>query len=153
LETVAQGAAANTIVDAYTINVPVNGLFKATLCWDDPVTINNAGVNNTYAPGISTFARGQLTDLDLYIFKVNPNGTLGPNIDYSTSDIDNVEYLYDTLAAGTYQFDVANAQYATPQDTTYGLAWYSTPVPEPASILLALSGGVLMLMRKRRHVA
>jgi Subtilase family/PEP-CTERM motif len=148
-QTVAAGAAANTIIYAYTFNVPVLGQFMATLCWDDPVTINSPGAGNTFANN-STFARGILTDLDLYLFAVNGDGSLGQNIDFSTSDIDNVEYLFDNLAPGKYQIDVANAQFAAPQATTYGLAW--TVVPEPATVLLMIIGtaALAFVVRKRR---
>ncbi len=154
LEPVPMGGAANTIFDAYTINIPVAGLFKSTLCWDDPVTINNAGENNTYSPGNSTFTRGELTELDLYLFQVLPNGSLGQNIDYSTSDIDNVQYLYDNLQPGTYQIDVANGNMVVPQDTTYGLAWSVTPVPEPAALALLATGAAIGMCtgwRRRRR--
>jgi hypothetical protein len=92
-----------------------------------------------------------LTDLDLYLFKVNPNGSLGQNVDFSTSDIDNVEYLYDDLASGMYQLDVVNAQFVTTQDTTYGLAW--STVPEPASICLMVLGGIALAWAYRRQRA
>jgi hypothetical protein len=95
-------------------------------------------------------ARGTLTDLDLYLFQVNPNGSLGQNVDYSTSDIDNVEYLYDQLTPGRYQLDVANAQYAAPQATTYGLAW-TVSVPEPTSMALLLVPGLLLGRRRSRR--
>ncbi|HUO06838.1 MAG TPA: S8 family serine peptidase [Phycisphaerae bacterium] len=145
LNTITAGAAANTIVARYTINVPVSGLFKATLCWDAPVTIGNAGAGGTWQPA-STLTRNQLTDLDLYLFQVLPGGALGNNIDYSTSDIDNVEYLYDNLPAGNYQIDIVNAQFNVPQDTTYGLAW---SVPEPTTLLL-IALGFPMILRRRR---
>ncbi|HEY2761474.1 MAG TPA: S8 family serine peptidase [Pirellulales bacterium] len=144
-QTVALGAAANTIVDTYTINVAIAGLFNATLAWDDPVAINNPGAGNTFANN-STFTRGQLTDLDLYLFALNPDGSRGQNIDFSTSDIDNVEYLYDTLAPGKYEIDVADAQFAAPQATTYGLAWTSIPVPEPMAFAMAAIGGLALLI-------
>ena len=148
LNTITKGTSANTIVARYTLNVPVSGLFKATLAWDDPVAIANAGANNTWQPA-SVLTRGQLTDLDLYLFQLLPGGGLGNNIDYSTSDIDNVEYLYDTLAAGNYQIDVVNAQFAAPQDTPYGLAWtVPAAVPEAGTLFLAIT--LPLLARRRR---
>ena len=153
LNTVPAGSAANTIVSAYTISIPVSGAFSATLCWDAPVAIAGATGNGSWQ-STSVLTRGTLTDLDLYLFAVNPDGSLGNNIDYSTSDIDNVEYLSDYLATGKYQIDVVNAQFATPQDTTYGLAW---AVPEPPTVLLLLMGlaGLMgtLLLRRRRALA
>jgi hypothetical protein len=155
--TVAAGTPANTITDAYTFNIPVGGLFRATLCWDSPEAIANAGAGNTYQNGgtvatLSTFTRNMLTDLDLYLFSLNGDNSLGQNIDYSTSDIDNEEYLYvPNLPAGSYQIDVVNAQFATPADTTYGLAW---SVPEPTALGLLLIPAVFGLGRRatRRQV-
>ncbi|HZZ27625.1 MAG TPA: PEP-CTERM sorting domain-containing protein [Pirellulales bacterium] len=153
-ETVKTTATPNSIVDAYTINVPIAGLFQATLDWDDAINNANggtAGVNGSGTfNGTNTFSRLNLTDLDLYLFSVNPaDGSLIQVFDYSTSDIDNVEYLYDNLPAGTYQLDVADAQYAPPSDTVYGLAW--TAVPEPASFVLMAVAGVLVLAYRRRR--
>jgi len=144
METVGTGVTPNSIVDAYTINVPVSGQFEATLCWDDFVTSSTGTqtFNNT-----STFTRNNLTDLDLYLFHCNANGTvLGNDFDYSTSDIDNVEYLYDTLPAGTYQLDVVDAQYQPAQPTPFGLAW---DVPEPSSIALIAAGSLFFARRRR----
>ena len=153
LNTVPAGSAANTIVSAYTISIPVSGAFSATLCWDAPVAIAGATGNGSWQ-STSVLTRGTLTDLDLYLFAVNPDGSLGNNIDYSTSDINNVEYLSDYLATGKYQINVVNAQFATPQDTTYGLAW---AVPEPPTVLLLLMGlaGLMgtLLLRRRRALA
>jgi hypothetical protein len=147
-QTVPTTAAANSIVDAYTINMPVSGLFSATLCWDDFVNSTNTGAGNTTVSGTTTFNRANLTDLDLYLFQSNAPGTnLLNNVDYSTSDIDNVEYLSDVLPLGIYQLDVVNAQYAPPQATPYGLAW---AVPEPASMSLIAVGSLAMLSRRRR---
>jgi hypothetical protein len=144
-ETVPTTAAANSIVDVYTFNVAVAGQFEATLCWDDAINNSNPGGGFN---GTNTFSRVNLTDLDLYLFSVNGDGSLGQNIDYSTSDIDNVEYLFDNLAPGKYQIDIANAQYAPPSDTTYGLAW--SVVPEPSSVLLLTIGGVALMLAYRR---
>jgi hypothetical protein len=150
LNAITKGTAANTIVARYTLNVAVAGLFKATLAWDDPVAIANAGANNTWQ-NTSVLTRGQLTDLDLYLFQLLPGGALGQNIDYSTSDIDNVEYLYDILAPGTYQIDIVNAQFAAPQDTTYGLAWTVPPAAAPEAATLALLATTLPLLIRRRR--
>jgi hypothetical protein len=149
LNSVNVGAAANTIVNDYSFRVTTSGTFSATLCWDDPVTLGNAASGNTWQ-ATSTLTRNMLTNLDLYLFSYDPfNDKLLNNIDYSTSDIDNVEYLYDSLPAGFYQLDVVNAQYAAPQSTTYGLAWSFVPVPEPASVLLLAAGTLPALLRRR----
>ena len=151
LNTVPAGSAANTIVFAYTINVPVSGTFSATLCWDDPVAIAGATGDGSWQ-NTSVLTRGTLTDLDLYLFALNPDNSLGNNIDYSTSDIDNVEYLSDNLPTGNYQIDIVNAQFAAPQDTTYGLAWF---VPEPQLCCMLLTGLMVapIVLRRCRALA
>jgi len=168
VQTVPAGAAANTIVDKYDFSLPTGlglyGSFQATLAWDDVVTASNLtlgsfGANTTFArntasggnynPAAGT-AAPMMTDLDLYLFQLNANGTLGPSVTYSTSDIDNEEYVYSQgLAAGNYELDITNAQYNAPSATPYGLAWSTTYVPEPGSLGL-LSVGLLGLMRRRR---
>jgi subtilisin family serine protease len=155
--TVTAGTLANTITQRYDFRTG-GGVFQATLAWDDPVTITaNAGPNNTWqlgaagGPPSSTFARGGLTDLDLYLFALNPNGTLGANIAFSTSIIDNVEHLYvPMLATGSYEIDVVAAA-AVGADTPFGLAW--STVPEPGSwALLGLGMAILVGVRQRRRL-
>ena len=81
-ESVAANAAANTM---YTYNFAYGGAkagaFQATLAWDDLININNPAPGNMFQPSggpnpASTLAFTPLTDLDLYFFQVNPNGTL-----------------------------------------------------------------------------
>jgi hypothetical protein len=173
VRTVAAGTAANTAPYQYdfTMNQVLGtfGAFQATLCWDDAVNNVVGGVVNNaqgaFSATTSTLIRNApsvgsqsnnanapalMTDLDLYLFKLNPNGTLGQNIDYSTSDIDNVEYISSNqLQYGqAYALDVVNAQMNAPADTTYGLAWSVSFVPEPASATI-FGLGLLALCRRR----
>jgi hypothetical protein len=173
METVPKGAAANTIVDQYDFNLASSlgttgigtGSFQATLCWDDPVTISNSsalttvGSNTTFSrttlsggtfnPGGGT-AAPLMTDLDLYLFQLTGSGSLGNPVNYSTSDIDNQEYVYATgLFAGNYALVVTNAQYGAPSATPYGLAWSTQVVPEPGTWAL-LSAGVAVWICGRR---
>ncbi len=64
------------------------------------------------------------------------------------------QIVYDNLHPGTYQIDVANGDMVVPQDTTYGLAWSVTPVPEPAALALLATGAAIGMCtgwrRKRR---
>ncbi len=122
------------------------GTFEATLDWDSPVSIANAGPNNTFLQG-SILTRTLPTNLDLYIFSTNGlGGALVKNFDFSTSLVDNDEHLYvPNLPAGTYQIDVVDADAATPNAVTFGLAW---SVPEPATLWIAAF--VPFLMRRRR---
>jgi len=139
----------------------VNGSFQATLCWDDPVSIiANAAANNTWQ-STSTLARDPngLIDLGLYLFKLNPDNTLGANVDYSTSVVDNVEHLYEFgLPAGNYALEVASANFNAPYNAPYGLAWSVTSVPEPSSLVLLAGGllgglGVTAARRRKARVA
>jgi hypothetical protein len=163
METVQSGSAANSIIDYYRFNIaaPLAGSFQATLCWDDPVTISNSsalttiGSNTTFSrntlsggtfnPGGGTLAP-LMTDLDLYLFQLNPDNSLGNVVNYSTSDIDNQEYVYaKNLPAGNYELVVTNAQYAVPSVTPYALAWSTQPVPEPGTWVLLTAGLVLLI--------
>ncbi|HWB99169.1 MAG TPA: S8 family serine peptidase, partial [Bryobacteraceae bacterium] len=148
INTVLAGTLANTLTNFYQFDAPYGGTFSATLCWDDPVSITNPGANNSYQ-GASTLTRNMLTDLDLYLFKLTPSGST-IIYDYSTSDIDNVEYLYDTLTPGSYDIIVANASYAAPSDTTFALAWMT--VPEPAA-LAWLAMAIPLLKRRATRAA
>jgi hypothetical protein len=156
--TVANGTLANTIANRYDFSTPVQGLFQATLCWDSPVTIAaNPGPGGTWQlDGVNStsFARGALTDLDLYLFALNPNGTLGANLGFSTSNVDNVEHIYlPNLLRGNYEIDVVAAAAVT-ADTPYGLAWFT--VPEPGSWQLLCTGigiGLVTSCVRRKHRA
>ncbi len=144
-ESVPANSAANTL---YTYNFAYGGskgsAFQATLAWDEVVNIMNAAPGNMFQPSggpnpTSTFASAALTDLDLYFFQVNPNGTL-VELGWSNSNVDNVEHIYDQplggLPAGNYQLDVVAPNGLGATAIPYGLAW--TFVPEPASLSLAL---------------
>jgi hypothetical protein len=167
-ETVAAAAPANT---TYTYNFHYNGNmagFQATLAWDFPVSIaanagpNDANGNPTFQTGANagaatSFAQGALTDLDLYFFQVNPNGTL-LELGASNSNIDNVEHIYDqpldgagnplALPAGNYQIDVvAPNGVAGAATVPFGLAWAF--VPEPTCLAMLVIPMALTLRRRR----
>lgn len=168
-ETVAANAPANTL---YTYNFPIaanQGGFQATLNWDRQVNIANAAPGNMFQPDgtaatTSTFSPDPagLTDLDLYLFQLNPNGTMA-EIGFSNSLYDNSEHIYDqptdangnliSLPAGNYQLDViapnGNGALATP----YGLAWSTVTVPEPTGFWFVGGAIVAVCVRRRRQLA
>ena len=100
----------------------------------------------------STFASVPVTDLDLYFFQVNPNGTL-VELAWSNSNVDNVEHIFDQpmggLPSGNYQLDVVAPNGLGATAIPYGLAW--TFVPEPASLLLALMALPMAYFAARRR--
>ncbi len=157
-ENVPENAAQNTM---YTYNFDytgaANSAFQASLAWDDQVEIANAGAGNTFqtsggANPVSTFARDNLTDLDLYLFQVNPNGSLA-EVGWSNSDVDNLQHIYydpTSMADGDYQLDVV-APNGSNDATPYGLAWTFVSVPEPTTAVIFVAGSVGMLMRRRRR--
>ncbi len=100
--------------------------------------------NAQNAAGATTGTGGTpLTDLDLELFQLNAQLQPIALVDYSTSDIDNVQHIFTQLTGGIYGLEVLDR---TPnQADTYALAWSASPVPEPASLgLLAVAIGCVM---------
>jgi len=91
-----------------------------------------------------------LTNIDLYLHAAT-GFTPGTLLDSSVSEVDNVEHIYrtDGLAAGRYVLEVDSPI----ADVEYSLAWHSTIVPEPSSILLTGIGLFAFLAHylRRRH--
>jgi PEP-CTERM motif len=74
---------------------------------------------------------------------------LGGPIDFSTSDIDNVEHIYSPgLAAGNYDLEVLNRM--ANQSDVYALAW---SVPEPTTLALLILGTPIVFLALRRRKA
>ncbi len=88
---------------------------------------------------------------NLYLFLYNVTGGSSTLVDYSVSNVDNVQQLYDPgLTQGdTYDLIVFNNGGATGTTSeTYAMAY---TVPEPATLgLLALGATPLFLLRRRR---
>ena len=77
-----------------------------------------------------------LANMDLKLFN-SSNGVLGTEVGASLSLVDNVEHIYlKNLNAGLYTIAVYSDS-----NTSFGLAWNITAVPEPSSIAcLCLAG-------------
>ncbi len=131
------------------------GQFSGTLTWDRQVSLNDTNGNALWDPGETfnavnaaggTVGAGALplTDLDLELYRVV--GNVHTLVDYSTSDVDNVEHILTQLGAGTYDLEVLNRTLG--QGDTYAVAW---AIPEPASCLLMAVGlvGCAMVARRR----
>ncbi len=129
----------------------------ATLTWDRIVSINGAvngaatptsTFNATNASGASTGSGGSLSDLELFLWEVDPTNTF-QLVDYSTDDADNVQHLLTDLPGGTYELQVRDL---SPQGDTYALAW---AVPEPGTIALLIGcvPALLTLRRRKSHDA
>jgi hypothetical protein len=122
-------------------------MFSGTLTWDRLATLNDTNGNGVWDPAETfnaTNATGApggqpLSDLDLQLFQLNPlNPLLGPAtlVDFSTSDIDNIEHIFANLAGGIYELQVRDLTSSTiVSSDTYALAW---SVPEPTSLVLSL---------------
>lgn len=97
--------------------------------------------------GVANFS---LANMDLKLFTSN-NGVLGTEIGASTSLVDNVEHIYlKNLSNGLYTIAVSSDL-----NTSFGLAWNITAVPEPSSLaclcLIAMIGSVLTIRSRRRN--
>ena len=96
------------------------------------------------------------SNLDLEVWSVDGGGQFVSKIGESISTYNNTEMLrFDWLNAGRYGLRVSFDE--TVFDTTgtvnseyFGLAWSTTLVPEPGSSLLALSGSLMFVLRRRR---
>ena len=83
-----------------------------------------------------------LANMDLKLFNSN-NGVLGTEIGASISLVDNVEHIYlKNLSAGLYTIAVNSNL-----DTSFGLAWNITAVPEPSSIACLCFVGMIASAR------
>jgi len=104
---------------------------------------NGNGVIDAFDSFIAT---GALDNLDLTVLL---NGVA---IAKSMSTVDNVEYLHLTLPqSGTVSIEVDRLDVPNSgPDELYGLAW-STAVPEPATIFLAVVGVTFGMLVRRKH--
>ena len=156
-------------VDSYTF-ANISGEFTATLCWDRRGIISNvltangiwdtedangngvleAGEDTLVVNGVldqESFTMSALNDLDLELWQL-PAAGAPLRVDFSTSDIDNVEHIWmPNLALGNYRLDVLNRSAAA---DSYAVAWM---VPEPgavAMLLMIVSLPALMRRDQRR---
>ena len=95
-------------------------------------------------------------DLNLEVWQVL-NGAFSTLLAQSTSVYNNAEFLRVDLPAGSYALRITfnGLVYETPganvTDESYGLAWRSQAVPEPATIVLFLIGGGFLVWRAARR--
>jgi len=104
---------------------------SSLLTWERNVsyTPGNGTASATFTPSLAT--------IDLALYRANSNFTLGSLVDDSTSNVDNVQYVFDRgLTAGEYALRVRRTDLlAGPWN--YALAWQLQTVPYWAS---AVSG-------------
>ncbi len=83
-----------------------------------------------------------LANMDLKLFN-SSNGVLGVEVGASLSQVDNVEHIYlKNLSAGLYTIAVYSDL-----NTSFGLAWNITAVPEPSSIACLFLIGMISSVR------
>ncbi|MEY5012847.1 MAG: hypothetical protein RLY69_562 [Verrucomicrobiota bacterium] len=96
------------------------------------------------------------SNLDLEVWSVDGSGQFVSKIGESISTYNNTEMLrFDWLNAGRYGLRVSFDETVfdatgTVNSEYFGLAWSTTLVPEPGSSLLALSGSLMFVLRRRR---
>ena len=143
------GTASSSTDQTYFFEIPegFTATLTATLTWDRIVTANDIQPGS----GVSYSFGSVLADMNLHLFSAS-GFAVDTTLDESLSDIDNLEHLYTQgLGSGTYAIAVSSDSTGTGQN--YGLAWTTqlTPVPEPATALLAgLACIPLASLRRRR---
>lgn len=143
LNSIGNGQFVDYLIDPSLI---VGGTLNATLTWYRHVGRTDNG-NGLVDSGDSFFALKSLSNLDLQILK---NGTL---IAESVSEVDNVEHLsWHVDETAQYTLRVSGVG-VTGGSEQFGLAWYGTAVPEPASWLLGICAAGGMAVRRRRRAS
>jgi hypothetical protein len=136
------GAGGSKATATYTFLAAADSQFAATLAWNVNVT-GPTGPSNNF-DGSATLYNLDLTLTDL---------TAGLVVASSQSSIDNTENLWTNLNAG-HSYAMTVTAVGAPFNWDYGVAWRSTgdlaAVPEPASLALLLTGGLLLVKRRRR---
>ncbi|MGN6367828.1 MAG: S8 family serine peptidase, partial [Phycisphaerae bacterium] len=143
----------------YFIDTPLHtgDTFTATLDWFINTYFNSSA---TADPASDNFSDTDLhqtyfDQLDLQVWSV-ADGNLSTLIADSTSPYNNVDHLYFTIPAdGLYALRISwvGTTYdllgTSPRADDYGLAWSTTPIPEPASLTLLFAASPLLLKRRR----
>ncbi len=128
----------------YFFEVPAGDVLtelSAILTWNRTITDGLPG------PGFGNL-QSTMANLDLRFYAAS-SFTLGTQLDYSVSDEDNVEHIYQTnLPSGQYALVVQKRNPSQP-DTDFALAWRVATVPEPSTAALLLA--CLMLLTLTRH--
>jgi len=133
----------------YFITTQLQGgtMLTATLTW----FVDRAYDADTHSGTYESF-----DDLDLEIWSADAGGTALTKLAESISDYNTMEHLHFELADDMYVlvrvvWDEEVYDFVSDANAeTYGLAWYGTPVPEPATVGLIALGGLALLRRRRR---
>lgn len=127
----------------YTISAPrlAGDIVDVTLDWFRHVSRTDDG--NGIVDSLDTFTTSTLSNLDLAVL------VGGSPVAKSISTVDNVEYLHFALPQdGLVTIEVDGVSYADAGNPSelYGLAW--NVVPEPAGLVLAVCGAVLIALSR-----
>lgn len=129
----------------FDLNTP-NALFEvaASLVWNRKIT----ETDTQNGPGLNYVLTPSLANLNLRLFSAS-GFSLGPEIEASLSEVDNVELIVaQGLAPGRYAWEVSSNTVGV----DYGFSWNVeglTLIPEPSTFTLGLTGLLLMARRRR----
>lgn len=147
--------AASGRVNTYSLATPfaAGDTLTAALTWF---------ADRTLGTTLGTAADVALGNLALEIWRADAPG-IETLVARSTSSYSTTEFLrYTVEQAGSYDLRVVGSDQLynlggpSTIDTSYGLAWVATPVPEPATIGLAVvaaGAGIFHVVRRRRAAA
>lgn len=124
---------------------------SATLDWRREITFNDANNDGLYDPGNDTFAARAADVLYMYLMPKTSNN-IADAIWSSISDVDNLQHIFFKVPQlGDYKLRVKFQTDNASAETNYGLAWWTTTVPEPGTFaLMSLAMSAAGLVRRSR---
>jgi hypothetical protein len=128
-------------------NLILGSMLDVTLTWYRDVGRNDNG-NGILDAGDSFFSLWPLSNLNLQVLRD------GDVIAQSVSSVDNVEHLHipiNKVDQYTLRVYGQSVNGLVSEGEQFALAWYSTAVPEPASMLLAAMAGASLFGTRRRR--
>lgn len=120
--------------------------FTATLNWFRHISRVDGGTIGELDAGDSFSLESAVDNLDLQVLL---DGVL---IAESVSTVDNIEHLsFTTATEGEYTIRVQGTDLFGGSSEDFGLAWSTSTVPEPGSLVVMTLGGLLFTRRRNRE--